>query len=72
MPWCNLPDPYGPYTTAYDRFDRKVRPSIFDVTSGRKYDSQIDADVSDTRRQPLVVSAGKGFRQREIVSADQK
>jgi transposase len=43
MPWRDLPERYGPYTTAYNRFDRWSRRDIwkriFDTLASKSRDS---------------------------------
>ena len=64
MPWRDLPERYGPYTTAYNRFNRWSRRAIwkriFDTLAAKSRDSLCqsasDRDPrSASKRDPLVL-----------------
>jgi transposase len=65
MPWRDLPARYGPYTTAYNRFNRWSRRGIwkrvFDQLASKSHDSLylIDSTVVKAHR---VASGAKGGR----------
>ena len=65
MPWRDLPERYGPYTTAYNRFNRWSRRGIwkriFDRLASRSRDSLylIDSTIVKAHR---AASGGKGGR----------
>jgi len=55
MPWRDLPDRYGPYTTAYNRFNRWSRRGIWKKIFDRLASKSRRQSVSD--RQPRFVKA---------------
>src|ERR1700687_1992871 len=63
MPWRDLPERYGPYTTAYDRFNRWSRRGIwkriFDTVASKSRDSLylIDSAIVKAHR---AASGAKG------------
>ena len=65
MPWRDLPERYGPYTTAYNRFNRWSRRGIwkriFDALASKSRDSLylIDSTIVKAHR---AASGGKGGR----------
>src|SRR5580693_6871999 len=65
MPWRDLPERYGPYTTAYNRFNRwsarGVWKHVFDRLASKSRDSlhMIDSTVVKAHR---AASGGKGGR----------
>ena len=65
MPWRDLPARYGPYTTAYNRFNRWSRRGIwkrvFDQLASKSRDSLylIDSTIVKAHR---AASGGKGGR----------
>jgi transposase len=74
MPWRDLPARYGPYTTAYNRFNRWSRRGIwkrvFDRLASKSRDSLylIDSTVVKAHR---AASGGKGGRKiRRLASAE--
>ncbi len=66
MPWRDLPERYGPYTTAYNRFNRWSRRGIwkriFDALASKSHDSLylIDSTIVKAHR---AASGGKGGRE---------
>ena len=60
MPWRDLPDRYGPYTTAYNRFNRWSRRGIwkriFDTLAAKSRDSLYLID--STIAQPAALKGG--------------
>ncbi|HUI94001.1 MAG TPA: IS5 family transposase [Chitinivibrionales bacterium] len=69
MPWRDLPTRYGPYTTAYNRFNRWSRRGIwkrvFDQLASKSRDSLylIDSTVVKAHR---AASGGKGEKNQAI------
>jgi transposase len=65
MPWRDLPERYGPYTTAYNRFNRWSRrgiwKQIFDTLASKSRDSLhlIDSTIVKAHR---AASGAKGGR----------
>ena len=64
MPWRDLPARYGPYTTAYNRFNRWSRGDwkrVFDQLASKSRDSLylIDSTIVKAHR---AASGGKGER----------
>ncbi len=66
-PWRDVPERYGPYTTAYNRFNRWSRRGIFkrifDCLAARSRDSlhMIDSTIVKAHR---AASGAKGGRKR--------
>ena len=60
MPWRDLPERYGPYTTAYNRFNRWSRRGIwkriFDTLAAKSRDSLylIDSTIVKAHRAALA------------------
>ena len=56
MPWRDLPEPYGPYTTAYNRFNwwsrRGIWKRIFDTLASKSRDNLhlIDSTIVKAHR----------------------
>jgi len=65
MPWRDLPERYGPYTSAYNRFNRWARRGIwkhiFDQVAARSRDGLYFID-STIIRAHRCASGGKGGR----------
>ena len=65
MPWRDLPERYGPYTTAYNRFNRwscrGIWKRVFDQLASKSHDSLylIDSTIVKAHR---AASGGKGGR----------
>jgi len=61
MPWRDLPERYGHYTTAYNRFNRWSRRGIFDRLASKSRDSPylIDSTIVKAHR---AASGAKGGR----------
>ena len=53
VPWRDLPERYGPYTTVYNRFNRWTKAGV--------WDRLMDA-VSDAHNQTLVMIDGTSVR----------
>src|SRR6266404_8909130 len=73
MPWRDLPERYGPYTTAYNRFNRwsgrGVWKRIFDTLASKSRNSlyMIDSTIVKAHR---AASGAKGGRKiRRLASA---
>jgi transposase len=68
-PWRDLPERYGPYTTAYNRFNRWSRRGIFKrifdrlATKSRDSLHMIDSTIVKVHR---AASGAKGGRRRSI------
>src|SRR5262245_45225696 len=58
MPWRDLPERYGPYTTAYNRFNRK---RIFDELASKSLDSLylIDSTIVKAHRSASGAKGGE-------------
>lgn len=69
MPWRDLPERYGPYTTAYNRFNRWSRRGIwkriFDALASKSRDSLylIDSTVVKAHRAASGAKGGSKIRQ---------
>ena len=65
-PWRDLPERYGPYTTAYNRFTRWRRAGIWDAIMDAitlAYDGHIQMiDSSSVRVHQHAAGAKKGVR----------
>jgi len=65
MPWRDLPERYGPYTTAYNRFNcwsrRGIRKRVFDRLASKSRDSLylIDSTIVKAHR---AANGAKGAR----------
>ena len=68
MPWRDLPERYGPYTTAYNRFNRwsgrGVWKRIFDTLASKSRDSiyLIDSTIVKAHRAASGAKAGRKLR----------
>lgn len=68
MPWRDLPDRYGPYTTAYNRFNRWSRrgiwKKIFDTLASKSRDSLylIDSTIVKAHRAASGAKGGRKIR----------
>jgi transposase len=68
MPWRDLPERYGPYTTAYNRFNRWSRrgiwKQIFDILAGKSRDSLhlIDSTIIKAHRAASGAKGGREIR----------
>ena len=64
MPWRDLPERYGPYTTAYNRFNRWSRRGIwkriFDTLASKSRDSLylIDSTIVKATVPPVGLKGG--------------
>ena len=68
MPWRDLPDRYGPYTTVYNRFNRWSRrgiwKKIFDTLASKSHDSLhlIDSTIVKAHRAASGAKGGRKIR----------
>jgi transposase len=68
MPWRDLPERYGPYTTAYNRFNRWSRrgiwKKIFDKLASKSRDSLhlIDSTIVKAHRAASGAKGGRKIR----------
>jgi len=68
MPWRDLPERYGPYTTAYNRFNRWSRRGlwgrIFDKLAAKSRDSLdlIDSTIVKAHRAASGAKGGRRIR----------
>ena len=68
MPWRDLPERYGPYTTAYNRFNRWSRRGvwkrIFDTLASKSRDSLylIDSTIVKAHRAASGAKGGSKIR----------
>src|ERR1700691_5493369 len=73
MPWRDLPERYGPYTTAYNRFNRWSRRGIwkriFDTLAARSRDSLYLIDSTIVKAHRAASGAKGGRKIRRSVSA---
>src|SRR5471032_2738162 len=75
MPWRYLPDRYGPYTTAYNRFNRWSRRGIwkriFDALASKSRDSLylIDSTIVKAHRAASGAKVGRKIRRSVSVGA---
>src|ERR1700674_3640678 len=75
MPWGALPERYGPYTTAYNRFNRWSRRGIwkriFDRLASKSRDSLylIDSTIVKAHRAASGAKGGRKIRQLASVAA---
>ena len=75
MPWRDLPDRYGPYTTAYNRFNRWSRrgiwKKIFDKLASKSRDSLylIDSTIVKAHRAASGAKGGSKIRQSALAEA---
>jgi len=76
MPWRDLPERYGPYTTAYNRFNRKSRrgiwKKIFDKLASKSHDSLylIDSTIVRARRAASSAKGGSKIKRSAQAGAD--
>jgi transposase len=65
-PWRDLPDRYGPYTTAYNRYNRWAKPGvwlrIFETLAARSPQSLQFIDSSIMRAHQHAAGGKKGVR----------
>ena len=75
MPWRDLPERYGPYTTAYNRFNRWSRRGVFkrmfDTLAAKSRDSLhlIDSTIVKAHRAASGAKGGSKNRQSASVAA---
>src|ERR1700687_2976073 len=75
MPWRDLPERYGPYTTAYTRFNRWSRrgiwKQIFDTLAAKSGDSLylIDSTIVKAHRAASGAKGGSKSRRSASVAA---
>jgi len=75
MPWRDLPERYGPYTTAYNRFNRWSRRGIwkriFDTLASKSRDSLylIDSTIVKAHRAASGAKGGSKIRPSASVAA---
>src|SRR5882757_11095678 len=75
MPWRDLPERYGPYTTAYNRFNRWSRRGIwkriFDTLASRSRDSLylIDSTIVKAHRAASGAKGGRKIRRSASAAA---
>src|SRR6202521_5828250 len=76
MPWRDLPERYGPYTTAYNRFNRWSRRGIwkriFDKLASKSHDSLhlIDSTIVKAHRAASGAKGGSKIRRSASAVAD--
>jgi transposase len=75
MPWRDLPERYGPYTTAYNRFNRWSRRGIwkriFDALAAKSRDSLylIDSTIVKVHRAASGAKVGRRIRRSASAAA---
>jgi transposase len=75
IPWRDLPERYGPYTTAYNRFNRWSRRGIwkrmFDTLAAKSHDSLhlIDSTIIKAHRSASGAKGGRKIRRSASVGA---
>ena len=73
MPWRDLPERYGPYTTVYNRFNRWSRRGIwkriFDALAGKSRDSLYLIDSTIVKAHRAASGAKGGRKIRRLASA---
>jgi transposase len=75
MPWRDLPERYGPYTTAYNRFNRWSRRGIwkcvFDTLAAKSRDSLhlIDSTIVKAHRSASGAKGGRKIRRSALAEA---
>ena len=75
MPWRDLPERYGPYTTAYNRFNRWSRRGIwkrvFDAFAAKSRDSLhlIDSTIVKAHRSASGAKGGRKIRRSASAAA---
>jgi transposase len=68
MPWRDLPERYGPYTTAYNRFNRwsgrGIWKRVFDALAAKSRDSLhlIDSTIVKAHRSASGAKGGRKIR----------
>ena len=74
MPWRDLPARYGPYTTAYNRFNRWSRRGIwkrvFDQLASKSRDSLYLIDSTIVKAHRAASGAKGGRKIRRLASAE--
>ena len=76
MPWRDLPERYGPYTTAYNRFnrwsERGIWKRMFDQLATKSRDSLhlIDSTIVKAHRAASGAKGGSKNRRSASVAAD--
>ena len=74
MPWRDLPDRYGPYTTAYNRFNRWSRrgiwKKIFDKLASKSRDSLYLIVSTIVKAHRAASGAKGGSKIKQSVSAE--
>ena len=74
MPWRDLPERYGPYTTAYNRFNRwshrGIWKRIFDTLAAKSRDSLhlIDSTIVKAHRAASGAKGGRKIRRSASVA----
>src|SRR6202790_4139982 len=75
MPWRDLPERYGPYTTAYNRFNRwsrrGIRKEIFDTLASKSRDSLylIDSTIVKAHRAASGAIGGRKIKRSASAAA---
>src|SRR4249920_1729887 len=75
IPWRDLPERYGPYTTAYNRFNRWSRRGvwkrIFDALAAKSRDSLylIDSTIVKAHRAASGAKGGSKIRRSALAGA---
>ena len=73
MPWRDLPERYGPYTTAYNRFNRWARrgiwKKIFDKLASKSHDSLYLIDSTIVKAHRAASGAKGGSKIKRSASA---
>ena len=75
MPWRDLPERYGPYTTAYNRFNpwsrRGIWKRIFDTLASKSRDSLylIDSTIVKAHRAASGAKGGRKIRRSASAAA---
>ncbi len=78
MPWRDLPERYGPYTTAYNRFNRWSRRGIwtriFDQLAAKSRDSLhlIDSTIVKAHRAASGAKGGRKIRRSASAAAAER
>jgi transposase len=74
MPWRDLPERYGPYTTAYNRFNRWARRGIFErlfkLLAEKSRDSLHMIDSTIVKAHRAASGAKGGSKNRRSASAE--
>jgi transposase len=76
MPWRDLPERYGPYTTAYNRFNRwsgrGIWKRMFDQLAAKSRDSLhlIDSTIVKAHRSASGAKGGRKIRRSASAVAD--